>query len=115
MSLEPDSTDQAQRRSKKNIVIADFSESLFWDVDKTTLDWEKHRRFIIERTLTHGTLPDWFLLKLKYGKAVIKAESMQVRYLDKQTLAFCSAYFKEPVSNFRCYILKQLNPSHWDY
>lgn len=100
---------------KKELKIEDFSPSLFWDVDKTTLDVERHRRFIIERTLTHGTLNDWLLIKKHYGKDTIKAESMQVRYLDKQTLAFCAAYFHEPLQNFRCYTLKQSNPSHWDY
>ncbi len=100
---------------KKQLKIADFSPSLFWDVDKATLDVELHRRFIIERTLTHGTLSDWLLIKSYYGKATIKTESMQMRYLDKQTLAFCSAYFHEPLQNFRCYILKQSTPSHWDY
>jgi len=100
---------------KKTLSIEDFSPSLFWDVDKTTLDMEQHRRFIIERTLTHGTLTDWQLIKKHYGKATIRTESMQIRYLDKQTLAFCAAYFHEPIQNFRCYKLKQSNPSHWDY
>ena len=100
---------------KKLIKIEDFSPSLFWDIDKSQLDFEKHRRFIIERTLTHGTLSDWFILKTLYGKKVIKAESMQIRYLDKLTLSFCAAYFKESIQNFRCYILKQSNQAHWDY
>jgi hypothetical protein len=100
---------------KKELKVEDFSASLFWDVDKTQLDFEKNKRFVIERTLTHGTLSDWLLLKAHYGKPTIKAESMQVRYLDKRTLAFCAAYFNEPINNFRCYILKQSIPSHWDY
>ena len=100
---------------KKQIKVEDFSASLFWDIDKSQLDFEKNKRFVIERTLTHGTLSDWFLLKSYYGKATIKAESMQIRYLDKQTLAFCAAYFNESIEHFRCYILKQSNPSHWNY
>jgi hypothetical protein len=100
---------------KKEIQIKDFSPSLFWDVDKSTLDLEKHKRFIIERTLTHGTLADWFLIKYYYGKRVIKNESIQIRYLDKLTLHFCAAYFKIPLQQFRCYILQQSNPTHWDY
>ena len=99
----------------KGINIGDFSSSLFWDIDKTKLDIEQHRRFIIERTLTHGTLSDWFLIKNYYGKSVIKAECMQLRYLDKLTLAFCSAYFTAPVSHFRCYTHTQSHHSHWDY
>lgn len=99
----------------KQLKIDDFSASLFWDVDKTTLDVEQQKRFIIERTLMHGTLSDWFLIKKYYGKAAIKEASMQIRYLDKQTLAFCAAYFQEPLQNFRCYTLRQSSPSHWDY
>lgn len=100
---------------KKELKVADFSASLFWDIDKTQLDFEKNRRYVIERTLMRGTLSDWFLIKNHYDKALIKAESMQMRYLDKQTLSFCAAYFNEPIENFRCYILKQSTPSHWDY
>jgi uncharacterized protein (UPF0262 family) len=100
---------------KKQISVSDFSASLFWDIDKTKLDFKKNRRFIVERTLMHGTLSDWFLLKEYYGKAIIKAESMQIRYLDKQTLSFCVTYFNESIQNFRCYTLRQSNPSHWDY
>ncbi|MDX2071309.1 MAG: hypothetical protein SFV55_22975 [Haliscomenobacter sp.] len=99
----------------KVIHIEDFSPALFWDIDRTKLDFEKNKRFIIERTLTHGTLADWFLLKGFYGKDVIKTESMQIRYLDKLTLSFCAAYFNESIENFRCYILKQSNPTHWGY
>lgn len=99
----------------KSVSIADFSSALFWDVDKTTLSFEKHRRFIVERTLTHGTLSDWFLIKKIFGKAVIKSEITKVRYLDKLTLHFCSAYFKLPIQNFRCFTLQQLNLTHWDY
>lgn len=100
---------------KTALNVADFSASLFWDIDKTQLDFEKNRRFVIERTLMRGTLSDWFLIKKHYGKALIKAESMQARYLDKHTLSFCAAYFNEPIQHFRCYILKQSNHTHWDY
>lgn len=97
------------------IQIEDFSPVLFWDIDKATLDLEKHRRFIIERTLTHGTLTDWFLIKKHYGKNVIKEESMQIRHLDQLTLHFCAAYFQVPIQQFRCYTLQQSSPTHWDY
>lgn len=100
---------------KASLTVKDFSPALFWEVDKERLDLDKNKRFVIERTLTHGTLSDWFLIKSYYGIETIKAECMQIRYLDKQTLSFCSAYFNEPVQNFRCYIFKQSNPSHWDY
>jgi hypothetical protein len=100
---------------KKILKIEDFSLSLFWDIDKSKLDFDKNRRFVIERSLMQGTLSDWQVIKRYYGKTIIKKESMQIRYLDNQTLSFCSTYFKEPIQNFRCYALKQLNPTHWNY
>ena len=97
------------------ITVGDFSKNLFWDSNVSTLDFEKHRNSIIERVLTHGTLDDWFLIKKRYGKDAIKTAAMQLRYLDKRALAFCSAYFDEPINRFRCYIFAQSNPTHWDY
>lgn len=31
-----------------------FRKALFWDIDATTLDWEKHRRWIIQRVFEYG-------------------------------------------------------------
>ena len=39
------------------------NKSLFWDIDINMLDYDKHTRFIIERVLLKGDLPDWFELK----------------------------------------------------
>ncbi len=104
-----------EQKMDHNYAINEFSQTLFWDVNKSELDLTKHRRFIIERTMTHGTLSDWFLIKKIYGKELIKSECLKIRYLDKQTLAFCAAYFNVPIQNFRCYTLRQSNPAHWDY
>lgn len=106
---------ESEQKMNQSNVIKEFSQTLFWDVNMSELDLSKHRRFIIERTMTHGTLSDWFLIKKIYGKELIKNECLKIRYLDKQTLAFCAAYFNEPIQNFRCYTLRQSNPAHWDY
>ena len=42
-----------------------FSTTLFWDWDPTTLDPEKHSRYIIGRVLTRGTMDEWQHLKSK--------------------------------------------------
>ena len=59
-------------KQETSLSVTDFSPSLFWDIDKTSLNMETHQRFIIERTLTHGTLSDWFLIKKQYGKVLEK-------------------------------------------
>lgn len=80
-----------------------FSPNLFWDTDPTTLDQVKHARYIIERVLLRGQLSDWFTMVRLYGLERIKQEAMNIRYLDKTTLNFCSNLFGVPKSKFRCY------------
>jgi len=96
-------------------LIHQFSDYLFWDVDRTNLDIERSRVYIIDRVLSHGMLSDWFLIKKIYGNESIREVALNLRYLDKYALAFCSAYFGEPIQYFRCYTYTQSNPGHWNY
>jgi hypothetical protein len=80
-----------------------FSTSLFWDTDETMLDAEKNARFIVERVLSRGRMRDWVALVSLYGYERIKQEALEIRYLDKLTLNFCSVLFNVPKSEFRCY------------
>ncbi|HRI59577.1 MAG TPA: hypothetical protein PK228_07630 [Saprospiraceae bacterium] len=83
---------------------------LFWDVDATTIDWEKNARWVIARVLSYGNLPDFRELVRYYGLERIKQEMLQVRYLDKKTLSFVAALFQIPKEQFRCYTLRQSTP-----
>jgi hypothetical protein len=98
-----------------NTALDGFSPYLFWDVDRTQLQVERSRVYIVERVFSHGMLTDWFLLKEIYGKEAIKETVLNLRHLDKYSLSFCVAYFDTPIENFRCYKLAQSNPTHWDY
>lgn len=44
---------------KKPFTIEDFSPSLFWDVDKETLDFEEHAVHVVEKTLSRGSWEDF--------------------------------------------------------
>ena len=92
-----------------------FSPNLFWDIDETELNLTKNARFIIERVLTRGRMRDWDTLNQVYGLPKIKEESLQIRYLDKVTLNFCSTYFKIPKSQFRCYTQPQSIQQLWQF
>lgn len=69
-----------------------FSTNLFWDTNETTLDLKQHKRFIIGRVLMRGRLKDWVALNQHYSLQVIKKEALNMRYLDKLTLHFCSVF-----------------------
>jgi hypothetical protein len=87
---------------------------LFWDTEISKIDWEAHASYIIERVLTRGNLQDWSEIKRYYGLERIKNEALDLRYLDKMTLNFCSLIFKTPESEFRCYNTPQSIKTLWN-
>jgi hypothetical protein len=80
----------------------EFNKALFWDVQIASLDLETHARFIIERVVSRGSLPDWHLLKKIYGKERIKQEVLRIRALDRKTVGFLSVYCGVEKADFRC-------------
>jgi len=95
--------------------ISSFSPNLFWDVELTTLSFDTNKRFIIQRVLEYGTLPDWKLIKEYYGIQMIAEEMQKTRTLDKTALSFISTIADIPKENFRCYTSKPSNPQHWNF
>lgn len=92
-----------------------WSKRLFWDIDISTLDSEKHSRFIIERILQRGDLGDWSELKRTYGIKRIKDEAIKIRALDGKTLALLSVILDVPKEQFRCYSQIQSMRKHTRY
>ena len=89
--------------------------SLFWDVDVQTIDLDKHKASVIERIVTRGRWEEFKAMLRYYGSPTVEEVLLNARWLDKRTLAFCSAIFEVAKTEFRCYKLAQLNPGHWDY
>ncbi len=90
-------------------------QNLFWDVDVSAIDIQKHKASVIERIVVRGRWDEFQALLQFYGKPTIREVLLNTRWLDKRTLAFCSAFFETPITEFRCYKLAQLNPEHWNY
>ena len=80
-----------------------LDEKYFWDIDFHNLDQKKHRKFIISRIIERGNWPDFKSLINYYGFKQVKDDIIQLRYMDKKSLRFCSFYFKVPQEKFRCY------------
>jgi ribosomal protein S8 len=99
----------------KSYSIENLSPHLFWDVDKTTLDFEKSKIQIVYKVLEYGLISDWNIIKEIYGLETIKEISLELRTLDDVTLSYLSNLFKIDKSNFRCYKLKQSNQNFWSY
>lgn len=94
------------------ITVNDFSQHLFWDVDLSTFDFQKHKAHLIYKVLEYGVLKDWNLLKEVYGLETIKEVALNLRSLDAVTLSYLCAIFNIDKSEFRCYKHKQLFPPY---
>ena len=98
-----------------NLQIKHLSEHLFWDVDRSVLEPEKHKAYIIKQVLEYGLMDDWSLLQKYYGVEQIAEVSTTFRDLDKRALSFISFLSKIPIEKFRCYTYQQSIPKHWDF
>ena len=98
----------------KEITINDFSQHLFWDVDKSSFDLDIYKVQMISKVLEYGNWNDWTFLKDYYGLEIIKEVSLNLRSLDAVTLSYLSALFSIDKTEFRCYKHKQLVQNYWN-
>lgn len=99
----------------KPITIDDFSQHLFWDVDKGTFDLSKYKIQMISKVLECGNWNDWKLLRKHYGLDTIKEVSLNLRSLDAVTLSYLAALFSINKEDFRCYKHRQLIQNSWNF
>jgi len=93
--------------------IADFSKHLFWDVDVSTLHFDKHKEYIVQRVLEYGVMKDFVLLINYFSLNQVKNIAINLRSLDDRTLNFIAIITNTPIQDFRCYTLKQSQQRHW--
>lgn len=92
-----------------------LDKRLFWDIDFAKLDVDKKKEYVIERVIDRAITWQQFKAIINYyGKEEVANVVKQIRSLDDKTLHFCSVYFDIPLNEFRCYILKQSLPKHWN-
>lgn len=91
-----------------------LSKVLFWDTDMEQLDWERHAKYVIERVIQRGTWSDFKTILEYYGRGKIIDVVKNLKYLDMRSMHFCSVYFKIPLTDLRCYNIRQSRKLHWD-
>jgi hypothetical protein len=84
---------------------------LFWDVDVSTLDPEKHEDFIVGRVLVEGDWPSVRALRRELGDAALAAFVRRAgsRRLDRRTRRFLEAVLDLPAEP--CETTSSTNPS----
>jgi hypothetical protein len=88
---------------------------LFWDIRAEILEWDKHKKTIIERVLQRGSLAEWKTIVSVYGLDVIVEVVKGLRTLDPVDLNFIATLSNTPLNAFRCYHTRSLTRRHWDY
>lgn len=79
-----------------------LSDHLFWDVDRSSIDPERHAPWLVKRVLEYGRWSDWQTLVANYGKPRLSEIATSIRSLQPRARAFCEAWFQLPPTAFRC-------------
>lgn len=95
--------------------IQSFSDYLFWDVDKNSIDLETNASYVVRRVLELGQFSDWTLLVQRYGISRISSIAQNLRTLEPKALSFISAVSSVPLESFRCFATRQSTRTHWDF
>lgn len=88
---------------------------IFWDVDFEKLDFDTKANFIIERVFERGDVEDIRKCRRYYGDEKISSALLNAKFLPEHRTYLASAVIGKPLNEFRCYILRQLNPGLFPY
>lgn len=61
-----------ESQSRHPINLLQFRKALFWDVKVETLDWDKHKHWIIQRVFEYGNDNEVIAVIEHYGKQAIR-------------------------------------------
>lgn len=92
-----------------------FDKRIFWDVDFEKIDYDKRANFVIERVFERGDVEDIRQCRRYYGDEKVREALTSAKWLRKETIYLAMAVLKNKLTDYRCYMLAQLNPQHWLY
>lgn len=92
-----------------------FDKRLFWDVVFENIDYDAKANFVIERVFERGDVQDIRNCRRYYGDEKVTAALLNAKFLPEITMYLASAVINRPLKDFRCYKLRQLNPTLFPY
>src|SRR5690606_29933783 len=87
-----------------------FNKRIFWDVNFDKIDYDAKANFVIERVFERGDVDDIRQCRRYYGDEKVTNALLNAKYLPERRLHLAAAVINKPVTSFRCYTLRQLNP-----
>ncbi|MEP7267683.1 MAG: hypothetical protein ABI844_08640 [Saprospiraceae bacterium] len=92
-----------------------FNKRIFWDIDFENLDYDAKVNFIIERVFERGDVPDIRNCRRYYGDDKVREALLNAKFLPETRMYLASAVIDRPITDFRCYTLRQSNPALLPY
>lgn len=92
-----------------------FNPHIFGDVNFAKLDYDAKANFIIERVFERGDVEDIRQCRRYYSDEKVTVVLLNAKFLPEHRTHLASAVIGKPLTEFRCYILRQLNPELYPY
>ena len=92
-----------------------FNKRIFWDVNFEALDYDLKSAFVIERVFERGDVDDIRQCRRYYGDERVTDVLLNAKFLSLATTYLAAAVIDRPLTDFRCYKLRQLNPGLFPY
>jgi len=90
-----------------------LSPHLFWDVDKSKLNHDKMKTFIVQRVIERGDKEDFYaIFKLYGGPKGVREVVKKANFHDPRDEALARILFDLNKNDFECYKHKQLREKH---
>ena len=92
-----------------------FNKRIFWDVNFDKIDYDAKANFVIERVFERGDVDDIRQCRRYYGDEKVADALLNAKYLPVHILHLAAAVIDRPLTDFRCYKLRQLTPGLYPY
>jgi hypothetical protein len=92
-----------------------FNKRIFWDVVFENINYDTKANFVIERVFERGDVDDVRNCRRYYGDDKVRAALLNAKFLSETTMYLASAVIDRPIQDFRCYTLRQSNPTLFPY
>jgi hypothetical protein len=92
-----------------------FNKRIFWDVVFENIDYDAKANFVIERVFERGDVEDIRNCRRYYGDEKVTPALLNAKFLPETRMYLASAVINRPLKDFRCYTLRQLNPTLFPY
>ena len=92
-----------------------FNKRIFWDVVFENINYDTKANFVIERVFERGDVEDIRNCRRYYGDEKVTEALLHAKFLPEHTMYLASAVINKPLKDFRCYMLRQSNPTLFPY